>query len=258
MSRSRLIALLFAVACAALVSGCSKSAPDTPPAAARTKIVVASEASFPPMEYIDDSGTIIGFDIDLIKAVAKEAGLEVEIQNVAWDGIFGALQSGNADLIASSVTITDDRKARFAFTRPYLKAGQVLLVRAADKDKYPDLKALSDKAVGVQMGTTGAEFMQKQGGSEVKQYNTAGLAIIDLANGNLEGVLIDKPVADYYATQKPEFAQKLHLAGAPHTEEQFGFVLRKDDKELLAKLDSALANVQANGTAQKIEDDWFR
>lgn len=233
-----------------LLSACQSKGPRV--------IVVASEASFPPMEFVDDNGQVTGFDIDLIRAVAKEAGFEIELRNVAWEGIFGALKSGSADIIASSVTITDDRKAQFDFSRPYLRAGQVVMVRAADQDKYSDAASLAGKQVGVQMGTTGAEFMEKQGKSEVKQYNTAGLAIIDLSNGGVDAVVIDKPVADYYAKKKPEFAQKLVVVSEPQTTEQFGLVVRKGEQELLQKLDNALVRLQENGTLQQIENQWFR
>lgn len=104
-----------------LLAACGEqtSAPD-----ASKKVVVASEASFPPMEFVEDSGAIVGFDIDLIKAVSAAAGVGIEIRNVAWDGIFGALKSGTADVIVSSVTITDERKGQFDFSMPYLRAGQ--------------------------------------------------------------------------------------------------------------------------------------
>lgn len=221
-------------------------------------IVVASEASFPPMEFIDDAGQVVGFDIDLIREVAREAGLEVNIKNVAWDGIFGALKGGEADVIASSVTITDERKAQFDFTRPYYRAGQSLLVRTEDQQAYPGLESLKGKTVGVQIGTTGAEHMQKLGGFELKQYNTAGLAIIDLANGQVDGVLIDKPVADYHAARKPEFRDKVTVAGEPQTTEQFGFVVRKGEADLLQKLNTGLDKVESNGTLEKLEAKWFR
>lgn len=242
----------------ALLAGCSRETDNaTTTTSAGKKIVVASEASFPPMEYVDDDGKIVGFDIDLIRAVAKASGLEVEIKNVAWDGIFGALQSKDADVIVSSVTITDDRRKQFDFSEPYMKAGQVIMMRITDKGKYNDLASLSGKVVGVQMGTTAAERMQKEK-VELKQYQTAGLAIIDLANGNVDAAVIDKPVADYYASKKPEFANKLHVSGEPQTDEQFGFVVRKGETELLKKLNDGLAKIRQDGTFDKIQATWFR
>lgn len=209
------------------------------------------------MEFVDDTGRIVGLDVDLVTEVARHAGFDADVKNVAWDGIFGALKGGTIDVIASSVTITDDRKAQFDFTSPYMRAGQVVLVRATDASKYPDLASLKGRKVGVQLATTGAERMQKEP-VELKQYNTAGLAMIDLSNGNIEAVMIDKPVADYYAFKKPEFAKKIVVVGAPYTDEQFGFVLRKGDTATRQKLDSALAELQKNGTIEKLQAKWFR
>lgn len=259
----RLIQLVAVCLSLAFLSACGineNRRQANPSGSSSRKLVVASEATFPPMEFKDEAGKIVGFDVDLVHAIAKEAGLEVEFQDVAWDGIFGALKSGSADIIASSVTITDERKAQFDFSDPYLEAGQVLVVRAQDREKYPDLAALQGKKIGVQMGTTAAEYMERQttGSYTLGQYNTAGLAIIDLANGNVDGAVIDKPVADYYATQKPEFAQKLHVAAQPETKEQFGLVVQKGNEELLRKLNEGLAKIKADGTFGQIQAKWFR
>lgn len=220
-------------------------------------LVVAMDASFPPMEFIDDDGKIVGFDADLMQAIAAAADLKIEMKNVAWDGIFGALKAGDAEVIASSVTITPARESQFSFTKPYLKAGQVLLVRSEDKARITSIDQLKGKRVGVQIATTGADFVASAP-VEMKQYNTAGLAIIDLANGNLEAVVIDKPVADFYASKKPEFANKLAVSGEPATTEQFGLVVRKDSSELLAKLNAALDKIRSDGTYAKLEQKWFR
>lgn len=255
MLRNQIVAVAIILPVVLFLGACSER---HSPSLAAKKVVIGSEASFPPMEFIDDQGQIVGFDIDVVKAIAKETGLDIEIRNVAWDGIFGALKSGSVDVIASSVTITDERKAQFDFSRPYYRAGQSLLVRSSDSQKYPDLSALQGKTVGVQIGTTGAEHMQKLGNYELKQYNTAGLAIIDLANGQVEAVLIDKPVADYHASQKPEFRDKIVVAGEPYTTENFGLVVRKGDTELLNVLNTGLEKLEANGTLQKLEAKWFR
>jgi len=221
-------------------------------------IVVAHEASFPPMEFIDDSGAMVGFDIDVIDAVAKASGLKVEHRNVAWDGIFGALKTGEADVIASSVTITDERKQQFDFTRPYYNAGQSLLVRTGQEAQFPNLDSLKGKTIGVQIGTTGGEYVTGLGGLNLKQYNTAGMAIIDLANGQVDAVIIDKLVADYHAAKKPEFRDKVVVVGEPQTEEVFGFVVNKGNRELLDKLNAGLEKIEGDGTLEKLEQKWFR
>lgn len=252
----RLAFIIAAFACVSCNKGTNDAATGKGTSVGK-RLIVASEASFPPMEFTEDNGNIVGFDIDLIRAVAKQAGLDVEIKNVAWDGIFGALKAGSADIIASSVTITDERKGQFDFTSPYLRAGQVILVRTADVVKFPDISSLKGHKVGVQISTTGADRMKKEP-VELKQYNTAGLAVIDLINANIDAVMIDKPVADYYAAHKAGFAQKVVVAGKPYTDEQFGFVVRKGESELLAKLNGALDKVSRDGTLAQLEGKWFR
>jgi len=244
-----------------ILAGCDGggSGDGTPGAAAGNDvIVVAHEASFPPMEFIDDSGAMVGFDIDVIDALAAAAGLKVEHRNVAWEGIFGALKTGEADVIASSVTITEERKQQFDFTRPYYKAGQSLLVRKGQEAQFPNLDALKGKTLGVQIGTTGGEYLTRLGGFNLKQYNTAGMAIIDLANGQVDAVIIDKPVADYHAAKKPEFRDKVVVVGEPHTEEAFGFVVDRGNRELLDKLNAGLEKIEGDGTLAKLEQKWFR
>jgi polar amino acid transport system substrate-binding protein len=241
-----------------LVGLCGCGAKQTPgEPATSNRIVVASEVSFPPMEFIDDSGKMVGFDLDLIRAVAEKAGLKAEIQNVAWEGIFGMLKSNTADVVASSVTITDERKAQYDFTQPYMKSGLVVVVRAEDKDKYPDLASLKGKKVGAQIGTTAADRISTEP-VEVKLYNSAGLVFIDLANGNLDGMMMDKPVADYYSARKPEFAKKLHVAEKMYADESLGFVVRKGNRELLDKLNAGLDAVKKDGTYEKIQANWFK
>ena len=100
-------------------------------AGGKTKIVIATDATWPPMEMVDESKEIVGFDIDLMKAAAKAGGFEVEFQNTAWDGIFAGLEAGEYDAVMSSVTITDERKQTMDFSVPYINAGQILVVRKA-------------------------------------------------------------------------------------------------------------------------------
>jgi polar amino acid transport system substrate-binding protein len=138
-----------------------------------------------------------------------------------------------------------------------MHAGQVILVRTADKEKYPDLASLKGRKVGVIISTTGAIRMQKEP-VELKQYSSGGLAVIDLINGSTDAVMIDKPVAEYYAARKADFAKKVVVSGQPYTEEQFGMVVRKGNAELLAKLNRALDKLSHDGTLAQLENKWFR
>ncbi|MDC7232661.1 MAG: transporter substrate-binding domain-containing protein, partial [Spirochaetales bacterium] len=171
--------ILIMSASVLFLTGCSKKTESN-------VITIASDATWPPMEFLNENKEIIGFDVDLIKAAAKAGGFEVNVVNTAWDGIFAGLANGNYDAVMSSVTITDERKASMDFSVPYINAGQVLIV-AKDSTGMTTLADMAGKKVGAQIGTTGAIAITEAGDIELKTYDELGLAIEDLANGNIEG-----------------------------------------------------------------------
>jgi len=120
-------ALMVVAIVAGLLAGCAAA-----PASTTKKFTIASDATFPPMENVDANKNIVGFDVDLINAIAKDQKFAVEIKNTAWDGIFAGLEGGAYDAILSSVTITDDRKKTYDFSDPYFDANQAIVVRADD------------------------------------------------------------------------------------------------------------------------------
>lgn len=243
--------------CLITVLGSFVSSPSTSYAADMKKVVVATDATWPPMEMLDANKNIIGFDIDYMKAVAKEAGFAVEFKNTAWDGIFGGLETGNYDAIISSVTITDERKKKYDFSLPYINAGQVLVVPKTTKG----VKALADmkgKKVGAQIGTTGAMEVQKVKGVELKNYDEIGLAFEDMAAGRIQGVVCDTPVAADYALQRAEYKAKFMIVGEPFTQEQYGIVVKKGNKQLVDLINKGIKAVQKKGIDKELEKKWLR
>ncbi len=220
-------------------------------------IVVATDATWPPMEFVDEKQNIVGFDIDLIKAVAAKAGLKVEIKNQAWDGIFGGLAAKKYDAVISSVTITEERKQTMAFSDPYINAGQVLVVRAKTAN-VSTLKDLKGKKVGAQIGTTGAAEIGKVAGLELKNYDELGLAIEDLYSGRIDGVVCDTPIAADFVLQNARYKNALKIVGKPFTEEYYGIAVNKDNPELLKKINAALAALKADGSLETLEKKWLR
>ena len=185
-------------------------------------LTVATDATWPPMEMVDTKKNIVGFDIDFMKAVAKEAGVEVVFKNTAWDGIFGGLEAGKYDAIISSVTITDERKKQYDFSEPYINIGQILVIPKTAKN----IKVLSDmkgKKVGAQIGTTGAFEVKKVAGVELKSYDEVGLAFEDMAAGRISGVVCDEPTAANYALQRAEYKEKFQIVGETFTKESYGY-----------------------------------
>ena len=219
--------------------------------------VFASDATWPPMEFVDDNGDIVGFDMDLLEAVAEAAGFEYRVENTAWDGIFAGLANGSYDAIISSVTITEDRAKTMDFSDPYINAGQILIVPAG----YSGGDQLSDfvgKKVGVQQGTTGDFAVEAVAGIDRRAYDDVGLAVEDMANGNLDAVVCDSVTAIDYVAANENFKGKLEILGEPFTEEEFGIAVQKGDTELLALINKGLAAVFADGTQAALVEKWLR
>ncbi len=226
------------------------------PAAAKKKLVVASDATWPPMEFVNESKEIVGFGPDMLKAISEATGVEIEIRNTAWDGIFAGLASGSYDAISSSVTITEERKKVMDFTEPYTNAGQVLVVPLSSSG-VTVLADLKGKRVGAQIGTTGAIEIAKVPGVTLASYDEVGLAFEDLALGRIDGVVADSPIAADFALQNPKFKDKLKIVGKPFTDEWLGLAVKKGDAETLKILNDGLARIKASGKLDEIANKWL-
>lgn len=219
-------------------------------------IVIATDATWPPMEYVNEEKEIVGFTIDMVNQVAERAGLTVTYQNASWDGIFAGLSNGDYDAIASSVTITEERKERMLFSIPYLNAGQVLVVRA-DTDATT-LNDLTGSAVGAQIGTTGALEIEKVDGVTLRSYDELGFAMEDLVNGRIDGVVSDTPIAADFALQNDNYQNKLKIVGETLTSELYGIAIRKDRQDLLEKMNNALEELLQEGSIEALKSKWLR
>jgi polar amino acid transport system substrate-binding protein len=225
-----------------------------------TKIVIATDATWPPMEMVDTDKNIVGFDIDLMNAAAKAGGFAVEFKNTAWDGIFAGLENGKYDAVMSSVTITDERKNTMDFTMPYINAGQILVVKS-ETEGVTKLEDLKGKTVGAQIGTTGAfEIDKVKEASKIteKTYDEIGLAFADLANGRIAGVVCDNPTAAQYALQNDTYKGKLKIVGDRFTEEFYGVAVKKGNAKVLDVLNAGLKKVLDSGANKAIEDKWLK
>jgi polar amino acid transport system substrate-binding protein len=242
------IALILAAG-TLFVAGCKKQGPE--------KIVIATDATWPPMEMVNESKEIVGFDIDLMNAAAKEGKFAVEFRNTAWDGIFAGLEAGEYDAVMSSVTITDERKQTMDFSVPYINAGQILVVRQ-ELEGVDKLEQLRGKNVGAQIGTTGAFEVEKAAGVTLKTYDEIGLAFEDLANGRIEAVVCDTPVAAQFALQNENYKCKLKIVGKPFTEEYYGVAVKKGNTKVLEAINKGLEKVLNTDTYAQIEAKWLR
>ena len=226
------------------------------PVAAAETLVVAGHCGYPPMEYLNDKKVPIGYSIDYIAEVTKRAGYKMQMRDVAWDGIFAGLAAGNYDLLASSTTITPERLKTFDFSDPYYGVVQAIVM--AKGKKLDSLAGLKGLTVGSQIGITGVFVLQKANvGAKIKEYDDIGLAFEDLAAGRVDAVICDDPVAKFYANKREDFAGKFSVAYQHNDPEYFGFCVRKGEKELLKRVNKAIADMKADGTEAKLKIKWM-
>jgi polar amino acid transport system substrate-binding protein len=242
------VAILVLAAGLVLVVSCKKQA---------AKITIATDATWPPMEMVDESKEIVGFDIDLMNAAAKAGGFEVEFKNTAWDGIFAGLEAGEYDAVMSSVTITPEREQTMDFSVRYINAGQILVVRQ-ESSGVETLEQLVGKSVGAQIGTTGSFAIEKVQGVVLKTYDEIGLAFEDLINGRIEAVVCDTPVAAQYALQNETYKGKLKIVGKAFTDEFYGVAVKKGNTKVLETINKGLNKVLKTDTYAQIEAKWLR
>ena len=265
ISTRRFIQTAATLVAGIVLAACSKQEPAPAPvaaapapAAAPAKVyVVGTDAAYAPFESQNEKGEIVGFDIDVVKAIAAKAGIEVKFVNTPWEGIFNALTQGDRDFLVSSVTITDERKQTMDFSAPYFDAQQLIAVKDGSKvAKFDDLKKLK---VGVQTGTTGDEAVTKLQGKDsanIKRFESTPLALKELEAGGVDAVVADNGVVIHYVNNNTTAKFKT-VADASFTPEQYGLPVKKGNTELLAKLNKGLADIKADGTYDKIYAQYF-
>lgn len=227
--------------------------------AAAETLRVGTEPTFAPFEFLDtQTKEFSGFDMDLVRAVAKKAGYdEVEILNMGFDALLPALMTGTIDVVAAGLSITPERAERIAFTTPYYQTGLSMLVRKEDASKYQKFDDLAGKRIAVQIGTTGADRAKQIAKAKVSAFNTTSEAFMDLQAGNSDAVLLDRPVIGYFLKTKPRMAKNLSLQPVIEDAQSFGFGVKKDNKALLDKLNAAYAELEKSGETKKIFEKWF-
>lgn len=213
---------------------------------------VATEATFPPFEF-QQGGQLTGFDIDLMRAIGKEADLNIDFRNLPFDGIIPALQARTVEAAISGMTITAERAQAISFSRPYFKAGLAIAVRE-DNQTIKSFEDLKGKKIAVQIGSTGALEATRIPGAVVSQFDSAALALQELINGRVEAVVNDKPVTLYAI--KEAGLRGVKVVGELLTEEFYGIALPKNSP-YLQLINDALGRVIESGQYDVIFRQWF-
>ena len=257
MKFKKLFVLLAACVFATFaLAGCGGSNSASSGSGSSAKVLkVGSSIDFAPFEFQDEGQKEYqGFDMDLIRAIGKEMGYEVEIQNIGFDGLIPAMQAKNIDVIISGMTINDERKENVLFSDPYYQSGLTMVVRS-DEQAIKSFQDLKGHKVAVQIGTTSAEAVKKLGGVEVKELNTPADCFMELKGNGVDAVVNDRPVNDYYITKSGETGVK--ALEEKLTAEDYGIAMAKDNTELQSKINEALKKLKENGEYDKIYAKWF-
>ena len=220
------------------------------------ELVVGSSATYRPFAYETPTKEIVGYDIDISRAVAQKAGLQIKIVNTPWTGIFAALNNGDVDLVISGVTINDKRKQSYDFTAPYFEARQLI---AVNKDStVKNLKDLSGKKVAVVTGSTADDIASREFGKtnpDIRRFESTPVIISELANGGVDAAIGDNGVI---AFRTQEHKQLKTVSDASFPKEYFGIVVKQGNKALLDKLNKGLATAKTDGTYAQIYKKWFQ
>ena len=220
------------------------------------ELVVGSSATYRPFAYESPTKEIIGYDVDIIRAVAQKAGIPIKLVNTPWTGIFAALNNGDVDLVISGVTINDKRRQSYDFTAPYFEARQLMAVPQSSTVKT--LKDLAGKKIGVVTGSTGDDIASREFGKtnpDIRRFESTPVVISELANTGLDAAIGDNGVI---AFRVQEHKSLKTVSDPAFPKEYFGIVVKQGNKALLDKLNAGLAAIKADGTYATIYKKWFQ
>jgi polar amino acid transport system substrate-binding protein len=268
--KTKLVAAFAAISMTAALAACGDddggSSNDTTPAGdtdpieltfevvSAGKLTVCSDAPYPPFEFEDDNGTWIGFDIDIMRAFADKYGLGLEVSVQPFDGIWLKPAAGDCDVVASAMTITDERSANALFSDPYYNAAQSLMVRNDDAETYTDLESLSGKVIGVQSGTTGADYAKANAsGATIQEFDDPAALFLALEANQIDAILQDLPVN----VDRAKLMGKTTVTAVFETDEFYGFATSLENTALMDALNALLAEMQDDGSYDTIYNKYF-
>lgn len=228
-----------------LLAGCGKP---------QDVLVVGTNATFPPFEFMGGTSgdEIQGFDIDIVKQIAKDAGKTLKLENMSFDSLIVALNNGKIDMIAAGMTITPERQKRVNFSTPYYEATQVVITQKQD-ETINQLADLQQKQIAVQLGTTG-DLMAKEYSQQVVAFNSGFEALMELKNGKADLVLFDSAPAQNLLLKNPE----LKMQRMDFDSEYYGLAVAKENETLLAQVNKSLAEMESSGQIANLLNKYMK
>lgn len=215
-------------------------------------LTVGTSPDYPPFESLDKDNKIIGFDVDLINAIAAEAGLKVNIIGQSFDGLIPALLSKKIDVIAAGLTITEERKKSVDFTQPYISGPNVIITRK-ETTGIAKLEDLSGKKVAVQIGSAQEKIASGVKGAEVKSYNLYTDAALAVNTRQADALIVHRFVGRAFLKQYPDLKIVAEL-----NQVDTGLALRKDCADLRQAIDAAIDKLEKNGKMDELAAKWFK
>ncbi|MCM1024279.1 MAG: basic amino acid ABC transporter substrate-binding protein [Prevotella sp.] len=242
MKLSKILCGALAAVMALSLSGCGGEK--------KTTLVMATNAEFPPYEY-REGDQIVGIDAEIAKAIADDMGLELVIEDMAFDSIIAAVQSGKADIGVAGMTVDEDRLKSVDFSDPYTTAAQVVIVKDGSAVASP--ADLAGKTVGVQLGTTGDIFAEDIENATVERYNKGFEAVQALIQDKVDAVIIDREPAKVFVSQN----EGLSVLDEAYTIEDYAIAVAKGNGELLGEINASLKKLSDSGKLQEIIDKYI-
>lgn len=242
-----LVILLVVAFCAVLVCSCSAQDSVLDSIKEKGELVMLTNAAFPPYEYLGSGNEVAGVDRDICQAIADEIGVELKVVDMDFDGLLTALAAGKGDIVAAGLTVTDERKESVDFSNTYANATQYIIVQEGNAD-IASVDDLTGKTVGVQLGTTGDIYMEDID-AEVKQYKSGLEASMDLMNGKLDAVVLDKMPAENIVAANDGLTL---VDSSAFGDEFYALAVAKGQEDLLEVINKVVDELYENGTV----DEW--
>ena len=244
MKLKKIVSVLLAAACVFSLAACG-SKESSEDSSEKETLVMATNAEFPPYEY-HEGDDIVGIDAEFAAAIAEKLGMELKIEDMAFDSIIPAVTAGKADIGVAGMTVTEDRLESVNFSDTYATATQVVIVKEDSDITGPD--DLAGKTVGVQLGTTGDIYASDIEDATVEQYNKGFEAVQALTQGKIDAVIIDGEPAKEFVKE----AEGLKILDEAFTEEEYAIAIAKDNTDLEEKINDALGELKDSGKLDEI------
>ncbi|MGG1637678.1 transporter substrate-binding domain-containing protein [Paenibacillus sp. FSL K6-3182] len=228
----------------------NNNAATDPPAVEKTTLTLGTSADYAPFEFhkmIDGKDTIVGFDIEIAREIAKDMNAELQIQDMDFDGLLLALDTGKVDMVISGLTPTEERKKNVDFSEIYYLTSQGVLVKKDQAEQFKSLDDLKGKKIGIQKGSIQEGIAQEIADAKLTALAKIPELILELKSGRVDAIILEKPVADQYAVAQTDIAVSEVKIEQPVEEAGVSIAVKKGNQDLLNKIDGTIARLKESG-----------